>query len=321
LNYSFNVNVAIYLKNVNEAVFIQNIAFWILHNKANKTNFYDGYYWTYNTLDSFSEIFPFWTYDQIRTIIKNLEKKNILLTGSYNKKKYDKTKWYTLDNEFSKTYYPQIYLEPSKKVMWENPQMSKNNKSNQKSEFNRSNNVIWEFSQMDVVKFPNGYGNFTTPIPDINTDINTDVKTSSSEKNDDVSKNKTKIFPKKKKESISLSKQDIEYLNTYRANFKTKYKATLTKNYVEELFIKTGKENLEFYLENYQKFLDTATQEIKDISRFFNYIVTNKVPLPVSKLINNKPIQATNYEQREYDDDYFNSLYCNVEFLKTNEKG
>ena len=108
-----------------------------------------------------------------------------------------------------------------------------------------------------------------------------------------------------------MSKQDIEYLDIYRANFKAKYKATLAKNYTEELFIKTGKENLEFYLENYQKFLDTATKEIKDIGRFFNYVVTNKIPLPVSNIVNNRPIQASNYEQRNYPDEYFDGLYDN----------
>jgi DnaD/phage-associated family protein len=30
----------------------------------------------------------------------------------------------------------------------------------------------------------------------------------------------------------------------------------------------------------------------------------------------NKPIQSTNYEQRNYDDEYFNNLYDNVEFIK-----
>ena len=31
---------------------------------------------------------------------------------------------------------------------------------------------------------------------------------------------------------------------------------------------------------------------------------------------NNKSIQSTNYQQREYDDDFFNSLYDNVKFIK-----
>jgi hypothetical protein len=127
------------------------------------------------------------------------------------------------------------------------------------------------------------------------------IDNTSSSKTDDVHKTNIKL----------ISKQDIEYLNVYRENFKEKYKATLAKNYTEELFIRTGKENLEFYLENYQKFLDTATKEIKDIGRFFNYVVTNKIPLPISKIVNNRPIQALNYEQRNYPDEYFDGLYDN----------
>lgn len=35
---------------------------------------------------------------------------------------------------------------------------------------------------------------------------------------------------------------------------------------------------------------------------------------------NSKPIQATNYDQREYDDDFFNSLYDNVTFTKSDKE-
>jgi hypothetical protein len=35
---------------------------------------------------------------------------------------------------------------------------------------------------------------------------------------------------------------------------------------------------------------------------------------------NSKPIQATNYDQREYDDDFFNSLYDNVTFTKNDKE-
>jgi hypothetical protein len=33
-------------------------------------------------------------------------------------------------------------------------------------------------------------------------------------------------------------------------------------------------------------------------------------------MIGNKPIQATNYEQREYDNEFFDKLYVNYEFVK-----
>ena len=43
LNYSFNVGLA-QKYGVKEAIFLNNLIFWIQHNKANNRNYYDGYY-------------------------------------------------------------------------------------------------------------------------------------------------------------------------------------------------------------------------------------------------------------------------------------
>lgn len=121
----FNVEVATYLKNVNEAIFIHNIAYWVFHNKANNKNFNNGYYWTYNTQNAFVELFPFWTRNQIRTIIKNLQNKNILLISEFNKMKYDQTNWYTLKRGFTKKFYPEIHSESADNVNGEKSPMGK----------------------------------------------------------------------------------------------------------------------------------------------------------------------------------------------------
>lgn len=96
--YSFNVGFA-QKYGINEAIILNNLIFWIKKNKANNVNFYDGYYWTYNSAKAFKELFPFWTERQIRYILKSLEDKNIIKTGNYNKVKYDKTCWYTIIDE------------------------------------------------------------------------------------------------------------------------------------------------------------------------------------------------------------------------------
>lgn len=43
---------------------------------------------------------------------------------------------------------------------------------------------------------------------------------------------------------------------------------------------------------------------------------TRKAEKLNQNLISSKPIQATNYEQREYDDEFFDSLYVNLEYIK-----
>lgn len=99
MNYNFDTSVAKEY-GVNEAIMIANFQFWIKKNKANGDNFYDGHYWTYNSISAFKELFPFWTEQNIKTILKHLKEKGILISGNYNENKYNHTNWYAfLDEE------------------------------------------------------------------------------------------------------------------------------------------------------------------------------------------------------------------------------
>lgn len=80
---------------VEEAIMYSNIEFWVEHNKANGRNKHDGYFWTYNSMSAYGDLFPFWTHDQIRRILSKLEDGGYIKTGNYNEHKYDRTKWYT----------------------------------------------------------------------------------------------------------------------------------------------------------------------------------------------------------------------------------
>lgn len=97
--FSFNGEVA-KLYGVPEAIFLNNLKFWINHNKANGKNLREGRTWTYNTLEAFQEIFPFWTERQIRSIVgKLVEEKVILRDNKFNRFKNDRTNWYAFVNE------------------------------------------------------------------------------------------------------------------------------------------------------------------------------------------------------------------------------
>lgn len=95
MNHSFNVEVA-KKYGVDGAIIIENIYFWIAKNRANKKHFYNGNYWTYNSITAFMELFPYWSSGQLERIIKKLEVDGAILTGNYNKSKYDRTKWFML---------------------------------------------------------------------------------------------------------------------------------------------------------------------------------------------------------------------------------
>ena len=94
MTHKFNVEIAKEY-GILEAVLIEHIYFWILKNIANNQNYYDGEYWTYNSVKAFADLFPYASQRQIHYALEKLKKKGILKTGNYNKKSYDKTLWYT----------------------------------------------------------------------------------------------------------------------------------------------------------------------------------------------------------------------------------
>ena len=124
---------------INAAVIYFNIQFWCEHNRTNETNFYDGYYWTYNSTKAFMEQFPYMSKDQINYALKKLEDSGYIKTGNYNKSTYDRTKWFA-----------DIRTNADGKSI----------------------HSISEYSEMDFGNSPNGFRDNPKPIPDINTNIN-----------------------------------------------------------------------------------------------------------------------------------------------------
>lgn len=78
----------------NAAIIYQNIKYWCEKNAANKRHFYDGLYWTYNSMEAFCELFDCFTVSQIKTALNKLEDKGFIKSGNFNKSGYDRTKWY-----------------------------------------------------------------------------------------------------------------------------------------------------------------------------------------------------------------------------------
>jgi hypothetical protein len=108
MEYGFNIEEAKEY-GVNEAILLKNLKFWVKKNAANKKHYYDGVYWTYNSINAFVELFPFWTGKQIRRIIQSLIDQGLIKKGCYNKNPYDKTSWYTVTKKgFTIRPYGQI---------------------------------------------------------------------------------------------------------------------------------------------------------------------------------------------------------------------
>lgn len=107
-----NVNEQLWIDfDLDTAVFLDTIAYWIKKNAANKQehNFHEGRYWTYNTLEAFTKMFPGWSIQTIRRIIRNCVKDGLLLTGNFNRKGYDRTGWYSLTDKAIE-YYSGLFI-------------------------------------------------------------------------------------------------------------------------------------------------------------------------------------------------------------------
>jgi DnaD/phage-associated family protein len=135
MQHSFDIDIA---KDygILEAVILNNMYFWIIKNKANNVNYYDGSYWTFNSSRAFSELFPYASQRQIQLALKKLIDEGILKTGNYNKSAYDRTLWYA---------------------------------------FTQKGKCIMQKCKMDYTEEGNGLHENVQPIPDINTDINTNI--------------------------------------------------------------------------------------------------------------------------------------------------
>lgn len=133
----FDINIAKHY-GVNSAIILQNIWHWIKKNEANGKNFYDGYYWTYNSTKAFKELFPYFSGKQIETALKKLRDEGLLITGNYNENKYDRTLWYAI-------------TEKGKSIL--------------------------QSGEMEIPLKGNGFDTEGKPIPYINTYINENVNT------------------------------------------------------------------------------------------------------------------------------------------------
>jgi hypothetical protein len=131
---------------------VKSFQFWIRLNKANKTNYHDLRYWTYNTNKSLTEYYPFWTEKQVRRIIESLVGKEILIKGNYNKIAYDRTIWYAFLNE-------DLYL-------------SDNFHLEEIGDYQKVNTILPN-GQMENTKQSNGISQKGEPIPVANQVLNT----------------------------------------------------------------------------------------------------------------------------------------------------
>ncbi|MGI5885420.1 MAG: hypothetical protein ACOX83_10735 [Candidatus Spyradocola sp.] len=103
MEHSFEVNLAAEV-GVNAAILLKNIAFWCAKHRADHKHFYDGTYWTFSTVASFAELFPYMTNYGIIAALSKLEKCGYIRVGNYNEDRKDSTKWYAATDQAMAVY-------------------------------------------------------------------------------------------------------------------------------------------------------------------------------------------------------------------------
>jgi hypothetical protein len=96
--HAFSVQLA-ELYGVECAIMIHHLQSWIQYNMDEDKNFHDGRTWTYQTHNKIANHFPYWSEDAVRRIMNKLEEFGVIIKGNYNKTSYDRTIWYSFENE------------------------------------------------------------------------------------------------------------------------------------------------------------------------------------------------------------------------------
>lgn len=99
---------------ISEAAVLQQVNYWL----EKKQNYRDGRYWVYNSLESWMKQF---TWIKTKATMKKqfdyLENLGIIVTGNYNKAKFDRTKWYSIDYNRLEALYDAFYKDNNMDVI------------------------------------------------------------------------------------------------------------------------------------------------------------------------------------------------------------
>jgi len=103
MEHHFNTDVAKEY-GINCAVLLNHFVFWQKENEANRRNYHEGRYWSYNTIKAFTEMFNYLSTQNIRTAIRKLMDAEILIAGEFSDDPYDHTKYYSVTDKGMKYY-------------------------------------------------------------------------------------------------------------------------------------------------------------------------------------------------------------------------
>lgn len=104
-------SLAAALKSADEAIVLQQLHYWL--SRTNNVQS-DGHKWVYNSMADWLKQFP-WIQSRARLTryFEDLEKRGLIITGNFNKAKFDKTKWYRIDYDALTDLEQRLYQSES----------------------------------------------------------------------------------------------------------------------------------------------------------------------------------------------------------------
>ncbi|WP_215846360.1 conserved phage C-terminal domain-containing protein [Candidatus Pantoea bituminis] len=81
---------------LNEAIVLQQICYWL--EDTNSGVDHEGKRWVYNTIDEWTEQFPFWSTDTVKRSLTSLKKRGLIDVKQLNKKQHDRTNFYSINH-------------------------------------------------------------------------------------------------------------------------------------------------------------------------------------------------------------------------------
>ena len=145
-------SLAAVLGSSDEAIVLQQLHYWL--SRTNNVQS-DGHKWIYNSMNDWLKQFP-WirSRNTLSSYFNDLEDRGLVVTGNFNKAKFDKTKWYRID------YDALSKLEQ---------RLSENHSSNDQNLGNRVSNNCATNDQNQVNGMTKNRSTYTNRLPETTT--------------------------------------------------------------------------------------------------------------------------------------------------------
>lgn len=294
----FSSDIACAFKSSDKAIVVQQLKYW-LEKPIAKT--IEGRRWIYNSIKQWhNDNFPYWSESKVRRNFEELEAVGVIITGVFNKAGFDRTKWYSLDEEKLDEIVDNYFNKSTENA--DTTHLSKNEndlvKMN-KSIRSKRTNANTQNEQMDLVKMSRPIPETTRDYPE-NTSVDylsQETGQDSHEEIDDLSSKDNLRVEEDKNKSITDSiilafKHHYKKFNEHDKDFKP---ITITKTELKTL-VPIAKQIYS---------LDLSLHEQSQMDKTINYAVVHADTNPFRYMVAllKDFIERTELE-REQNDEY-----------------